>query len=72
MIRSRRQKKSYKSSFVFEIQIIEKENAHFIYSVETTYGINSVVSKLMIIVEIAETGQFLFLTMLILSYFACS
>jgi hypothetical protein len=44
----------------------------YIYSVETTYGINSVVSKLMIIVEIAETGQFLFLTMLILSYFTCS
>jgi hypothetical protein len=43
-----------------------------LHSVETTYGINSVVSKLMIIVEIAETGQFLFLTMLILSCFTCS
>jgi hypothetical protein len=43
-----------------------------VYSVETTYGINSVVSKLMIIVEITETGQSLFLTMLILSYFPCS
>jgi regulator of replication initiation timing len=43
-----------------------------LYSVETTYGINSVISKLMTIVEITETGQFLFLIMLILSYFTCS
>jgi hypothetical protein len=42
-------------------------------SVETTYGINSVISKLMMIfVENAETGQFLFLIMLILSCFSCS
>jgi hypothetical protein len=32
-----------------------------IYSVETSYGINSVISKLMTFVENAETGQFLFL-----------
>jgi hypothetical protein len=32
-----------------------------LYSVETTYGINSVISKLMIFVKNAETGQFLFL-----------
>jgi hypothetical protein len=43
-----------------------------IYSVEITYGINSVISKLMTFVENAETGQFLFLIMLILSYFTCS
>jgi hypothetical protein len=35
------------------------------YSVEITYGINSVISKLMTFVENAETGQFLFLIMLI-------
>jgi hypothetical protein len=45
---------------------------HIIYSVETTYGINSVISKLMTIVENAETGQFLFMIMLILSSFTCS
>jgi hypothetical protein len=39
-----------------------------IYSVETTYGTNTVISKLMTLVENAETGQFLFLIMLILSY----
>jgi hypothetical protein len=39
--------------------------------VETTYGINSVISKLMIFVENAETGQFLFMIMLILSRFTC-
>jgi hypothetical protein len=44
----------------------------FIYSVETTYGINSVMSKQMIFVENAETGQFLFLIVLILSCFTCS
>jgi hypothetical protein len=43
-----------------------------IYSVEITYGINSVISKLMTFAENAETSQFLFLIMLILSYFACS
>jgi hypothetical protein len=42
-----------------------------IYSVETTYGINSVISKLMTFVENAETGQFLFL-IVILSCFTCS
>jgi hypothetical protein len=36
-------------------------NVRYIYSVETTYGINSVMSKLMTFVENAETGQFLFL-----------
>jgi hypothetical protein len=40
--------------------------------VETTYGINSVISKLMTFVENIETGQFLFLIMLILSSFTCS
>jgi hypothetical protein len=43
-----------------------------VYSVETTYGINSVISKLMTFVENAETGQFLFLIVLILSCFTCS
>jgi hypothetical protein len=43
-----------------------------IYSVEITYGINSIISKLMTFVENAETGQFLFLVILILSYFTCS
>jgi hypothetical protein len=42
------------------------------YSVEITYGINSVISKLMTFVENAETRQFLFLIMLILSCFTCS
>jgi hypothetical protein len=44
----------------------------YTYSVETTYGINSVISKLMTFVENAETGQFLFLIMLILCCFTCS
>jgi hypothetical protein len=35
-------------------------------------GINSVISKLMTFVENAETGQFLFLIVLILSCFTCS
>jgi hypothetical protein len=43
-----------------------------IYSVETTNGINSVISKLMTFVENAEAGQFLFLIVLILSCFTCS
>jgi hypothetical protein len=43
-----------------------------IYSVEITYGINSAISKLMTPAENAETGQFLFLIMLILSCFTCS
>jgi hypothetical protein len=43
-----------------------------VYSVEITYGINSIISKLMTFVENAETGQFLFLVILILSYFTCS
>jgi hypothetical protein len=43
-----------------------------IYSVETTYGINSVISKLMTFVKNAETGRFLFLMVLILSCFTCS
>jgi hypothetical protein len=34
---------------------------------EITYGINSVISKLMTFAENAETGQFLFLIVLILS-----
>jgi hypothetical protein len=42
-----------------------------IYSVEITYGINSVISKLMTFSENGETGQFLFL-MLFLSYFTFS
>jgi hypothetical protein len=36
------------------------------------YGINSIISKLMIFVKNAETGQFLLLVVLILSYFTCS
>jgi hypothetical protein len=48
-------------------------NRHSVlYSVETTYGINSVMSKLMIFVENTETGQFLFLIVVILSCFTCS
>jgi hypothetical protein len=43
-----------------------------IYSVEITYGINTAIPKLMTPVENAETGQFLFLIMLISSYFTCS
>jgi hypothetical protein len=43
-----------------------------VYSVEITYGINSVISKLMTFAENSETGRFLFLIMLILSYFTCS
>jgi hypothetical protein len=43
-----------------------------VYSVEITYGINSVISKLMTFAENAETGQFLFLIMLILSYLTFS
>jgi hypothetical protein len=43
-----------------------------IYSVETTYGINSVISNLMTFVENAETRQFLFLVVLILSWLTCS
>jgi hypothetical protein len=40
--------------------------------VETTYGVDSVVSGLMTFVENAETGQFLFLIALILSWFTYS
>jgi hypothetical protein len=40
-----------------------------LYSVKITYGINSVISKLMTFAENAETGQFLFLIILIISYF---
>jgi hypothetical protein len=36
-------------------------------SVEITYRINSIISKLMTFVEKAETGQFLFLVILITS-----
>jgi hypothetical protein len=43
-----------------------------LYSVEIIYGINSVISKPMTFAENAETGRFLFLIMLILSYFTCS
>jgi hypothetical protein len=42
------------------------------YGVETTYGLNSVISKLMTFVKNAETGQFLFLIILILSCLTCS
>jgi hypothetical protein len=49
-----------------------KQTFSFIYSVEFTYGINSVISKLMTFAENTETGQFLFLIMLVLSYFTCS
>jgi hypothetical protein len=42
------------------------------YSVETTYGVDSVMSKLMAFVEGAGTGQFLFLVVLVLSCFTCS
>jgi hypothetical protein len=40
--------------------------------VETAYGVNSVMSKQMIFVESAETGQFLFLIVFVLSCFTCS
>jgi hypothetical protein len=53
--------------------IITREIACIVlYSVETTYGINSLISKQMTIVENAETGQFVFLIMLILSCLTCS
>jgi integrase len=50
----------------------EAVNALELYSVETTYGINSVISKLVTFVKNAETGRFLFLMMLILSCFTCT
>jgi hypothetical protein len=43
-----------------------------ICTVEITYGINSVISKLMTFVKNAETGKFLFFMVLILSCFTCS
>jgi hypothetical protein len=49
-----------------------QQTVKLLYSVETTYGINSVISKLMTFVKNAETGRFLFLMMLILSCFTCS
>jgi hypothetical protein len=49
-----------------------KQTFSFIYSVEIAYGIYSVILKLMTFAENAETGRFLFLIMLILSYFTCS
>jgi hypothetical protein len=54
--------------------VYQKKNnkCNILYSVEITYGINSVISKLMTFLENAETGQFLFLIMLILSWFICS
>jgi hypothetical protein len=52
--------------------MFEFENAQTVYSVEITYGINSVISKLMTFAENTEAGQFLFLIMLILSCFTCS
>jgi hypothetical protein len=39
---------------------------------ETTYGMNSVISKLITFVENAETSRFLFLIILILSCYTCS
>jgi hypothetical protein len=42
------------------------------YSVEITYGMDSVISELMAFAGNAETGEFLFLIMLILSCFTCS
>jgi hypothetical protein len=49
-----------------------KQRELYLCSVEITYRINSVISKLMTFAENTETGQFLFLTMLILSYFTFS
>jgi hypothetical protein len=46
-----------------------KQRELYLYSVEITCGINSVISKLMIFAENAETGQFLFLIMLIFTRF---
>jgi hypothetical protein len=43
-----------------------------LYSVETAYGVNSVDSGLMTFVDDAETGQFLFVIVLVLGGFACS
>jgi hypothetical protein len=54
------------------IQVVELKGTRPKCSVETTYGINSVISKLMTFVKNAETGQFLFLIVLILSCFTCS
>jgi hypothetical protein len=50
----------------------EAVNALDLYSVETTYGINSVISTLMTFVGNSERGQLLFMIMLILSSFTCS
>jgi hypothetical protein len=59
-----RSKKWYHRLFFHMLDVIIC-NAWLLYSVETTYGINSVISKLMTLVENAETGQFLFLIVLI-------
>jgi hypothetical protein len=59
------------TQYVTLINIYVNKRIKF-YSVETTYGINSVISKLMTFVENAETGQFLFLIALILSWFTYS
>jgi hypothetical protein len=73
-----RRKMFFCCSFVIKkqsIQIILTQKIILMYSVEityVTYGINSIISKLMTFVENAETGQFLFLGILILSYFTCS
>jgi hypothetical protein len=59
----------YRDHSVYQKQ---KNKCNILYSVEITYGINSVISKLMTFLENAETGPFLFLIMLILSWFICS
>jgi hypothetical protein len=61
--------RSYRDQPVYQKQ---KNKCNILYSVEITYGINSVISKLMTFLGNAETGPFLFLIMLILSWFICS
>jgi hypothetical protein len=64
--------KGYWGIDIRECPQILDDKGNILYSVEMTYGINSVISKLMIFVENAETGQFLFFIMLIVSCFTCS
>jgi hypothetical protein len=54
------------------MRLLTNSISFLVYSVEITYGLNSVISKPMTFVENAETDQFLFLIMFILSYFTCS
>jgi hypothetical protein len=61
-----------RKDFVWEKFCLSVLDKLYLYSVEITYGINSVISKLMTFVKNAETSQFLFFMVLILSCFTCS